>query len=123
MDSDIAGGFAEAVHDAAQRGFMNPQHARQTILPDASGVHPQLEVRVNVSIQAHVIALGFYGVAASCGETGMTVTVNHIAITVPKLDSLFVNILLLEDARKISQKYQTSGSIQRYEDFHPQICN
>ena len=68
MDSDIAGGFAEAVHDAAQRGFMNSQHARQTILPDAGGVHPQLEVRVNVSIQAHVIALGFYGVAASCRE-------------------------------------------------------
>ena len=70
MDSDIASGFAEAVHDAAQRGFMNSQHARQTILPDAGGVHLQFEVRVNVSIQAHVIALGFYGVAASCREQG-----------------------------------------------------
>ena len=68
VDSDVAGGFAKAVHDAAQRGFMNSQHARQTILPDAGGVHPQLEVRVNVSIQAHVIALGFYGVAASWRE-------------------------------------------------------
>ena len=28
MDTDVASGFAEAVHDAAQRGFMNPQHAR-----------------------------------------------------------------------------------------------
>ena len=68
VDTDVAGGFAEAVHDAAQGGFMNPQHARQTILPDAGGIHSQLEVRVNVSIQAHVIALGFYGVAASCGD-------------------------------------------------------
>jgi hypothetical protein len=68
VDTNVACGFAEAVHDAAQRGFMNPQHARQTILPDAGGVHPKLEVRVNVSIRAHVITLGFYGVAVSCGE-------------------------------------------------------
>ena len=79
VDSDVPGGFAKAVHNAAQRGFMNSQHARQTILPDPGGVHSQLEVRVNVSIQAHVIALGFYGVAASCRETGMTVTAKPLS--------------------------------------------
>ena len=41
-----------------------------------------------------------------------------VAIIVPKLYSLFVNILLKEGVRKVSQKYQTSGSIQRYEDCY-----
>lgn len=59
MHPEVAGGFAEAVHDAAQRGFMNSKHARETILPDAGGVHPQFQVGINVSIQAHVIALVF----------------------------------------------------------------
>lgn len=53
MHANVAGGLAKAVHDSAQRGFVNPQHSCQAILPDARGVHPQLEVRINVSIQSH----------------------------------------------------------------------
>jgi hypothetical protein len=67
MRAEFASGFAKAVHDAAQRGFMNSQHARQTILPDAGGVHPQFQVGINVSIQAQVIALVFCRVAALQG--------------------------------------------------------
>ena len=53
MHSNVAGGLSEAVHDAAQRGFVDAQHARQAVLPDARGVHPQLEVRIDVSVQGH----------------------------------------------------------------------
>lgn len=57
VDANVAGRLAKAVHDSAQRGFMDPQHSCQAILPDAGGVHPQLEVRINVSIQGHSSAL------------------------------------------------------------------
>ena len=36
---------------------MDAQHARQPVLPDAGGVHPQLQVWVDVSIQCHGFAL------------------------------------------------------------------
>lgn len=58
VDAEVTGGLAEAIHNAAQRRLMNAQHAGQTVLADAGGVHPQLQIRVNVSIQAHVFALG-----------------------------------------------------------------
>jgi hypothetical protein len=53
MHADIAGRFAETVHDSAQGGFVDAEHSCQTVLPDARGVHPQFQVRVNVSIQCH----------------------------------------------------------------------
>jgi hypothetical protein len=34
---------------------VNAQHARQAILPDASGVHSQLKIWVNISIQGQRI--------------------------------------------------------------------
>ena len=59
MDTDVARGLAKSVHDPAQGGFVNAQHSCQTVLPDARGVHPQLQVRVYVSIQGHGYALVF----------------------------------------------------------------
>jgi len=53
MHTNVAGGLAEAVHDAAQRSFVDAQHARQTVLPDAGGVHPQLQIGVYISVQGH----------------------------------------------------------------------
>jgi hypothetical protein len=123
VDADIAGGFAEAVHDAAQRGFMDSQHARQTVLPDARGVHPQLEVRVDVSIQAHVIALGFFGVAASRGEWDDCSCNSQLAIIVPKSEALFVNILLIGAVQKVPEKLLDFRSIRRYEASYSEICN
>lgn len=38
--ANIARGLSEAVHYAAKRGFMDAQHARKAVLPDARGVHP-----------------------------------------------------------------------------------
>jgi hypothetical protein len=64
MHADIARRLPEAIHDSAQRGFMYAQHPRQTVLPDACGVHPQFQVRVNVSIQGHDFALVFDWAAA-----------------------------------------------------------
>jgi hypothetical protein len=49
----IPGRFTEAVHDAAQRRFMNAKHSGEAILPNAGGVHAQLKIWVDVSIQAH----------------------------------------------------------------------
>jgi hypothetical protein len=36
---------------------MDTQHACQAILTDARGVHPQLEVWINVSVQGNGLAL------------------------------------------------------------------
>jgi hypothetical protein len=42
MYADVASGLAKSVHDPAQGRFVNAKHSRQTVLPDARGVHPQL---------------------------------------------------------------------------------
>jgi hypothetical protein len=68
MNSDIARRLPETVHDSAQGGLVNAQHSRQTVLPNARGVNPQLQVRVNVSIHGHAFALGFYQVQRSAGD-------------------------------------------------------
>ncbi len=54
--ADIAGWFAEPVHNAAQGSFVDAEHASQAILPNAGGVHPQFQVRVDITIQGHGIA-------------------------------------------------------------------
>jgi len=57
MNADIARGFPKAVHDSAQGRLMDAQHLRQTILSDARGVHPQLQIWIDISIQGHGFAL------------------------------------------------------------------
>ena len=66
VNADVAGRLPEAIHNAAQGCFMNAKHACQTVLPDAGGVHPQLQIRVDVSIQGHGLALVFYSAVACC---------------------------------------------------------
>lgn len=68
MHTDVAGGLPEPIHNPAQGGFVDAQHARQAVLTDARGVHPQLQIRINVSIQCHGLALDFYSATASFGE-------------------------------------------------------
>lgn len=51
LKAEVAGRLPEAVHDSAQGSFMNAEHSGQAVLPDAGGVHPQFQVRINVSIQ------------------------------------------------------------------------
>jgi len=41
VHADVTGRFAETIHDSAQGSFVNAQHFRQAVLPDAPGVHPQ----------------------------------------------------------------------------------
>ena len=94
MHADVTGWFTETVHDSAQGSFVNAQHFRQAILPDAPGVHPQFQVRVNVSVQGHGFALVFYRVAASCEIQKRLFLRKRHAIFVPTLKRLFVNILL-----------------------------
>jgi len=59
MNANIAGWFAKSVHDPAQGRFVNAKHSCQAVLPDARGVHPKLQVRVNVSVQCHGYTLNF----------------------------------------------------------------
>jgi hypothetical protein len=75
---DIPRWLSKTVHDPAKGSFMNAQHPRQTILSDARGVHPQLEVGVYVSIQCHSCALGFYSDAAFLWGTEEAVTTGDI---------------------------------------------
>jgi hypothetical protein len=68
VHAEIASWFTKAVHDSAQGSLVNAQHSRQPVLTDARGIHAQLQIRVNVSIQSHSFALAFYEAAASCRE-------------------------------------------------------
>ena len=36
---------------------MNAEHTCQAVLPDAGGVHPQLQVGIDISVKAHSFAL------------------------------------------------------------------
>ena len=53
VDADITGGLAKSVHDAAEGSFMNTQHSGQAVLADTGGVHAQLQIWIDISIQAH----------------------------------------------------------------------
>jgi hypothetical protein len=59
VHSNVAGRLAESVHDPAQGSFVNAKHFGQTVLPDACRVHPQLQIRVNISIQGQGVSLVF----------------------------------------------------------------
>jgi hypothetical protein len=86
--ANVASGLPEAIHDSAQGCFVNAQHACQAVLPDASRVHPQLEVRVNVSIQGHGLALDFYSAAACCEGQRRLLLKTVYAILEPNLGVL-----------------------------------
>ena len=45
--------FPEPVHNPAQGRFVNSQHSRQPVLPDASRVHPKLQIGIDISIDSH----------------------------------------------------------------------
>ena len=64
VDADVAGWFTESVHDAAQGGLMDSQHAGQAVLANTGGVHAQLQVWIDVTIQGHSSARFAIGVAA-----------------------------------------------------------
>jgi hypothetical protein len=87
-------GSRKAVHDSAQGRFVDAQHSRQAVLPDARGVHPQLQVRINVSIQGHGFALVFYSACSVLWGAGEAVTAKHQCNPSAKAETLFVNILL-----------------------------
>jgi len=42
LHAHVSGRLTEAVHDAAEGCFVDAQHTGQAVLPDSSGVHPQL---------------------------------------------------------------------------------
>jgi len=64
VNSNVASRLAKSVHDSAQGRFVDAEHSRKAILTDASRIHPQLQVRVNVSIQGHGFALAYLLAAA-----------------------------------------------------------
>ena len=51
--SEIPTWLAKPIDDLAQISLVNTNHFGQSILAYAGGVNPQLEIRVNVSIQWH----------------------------------------------------------------------
>ena len=57
--ADVASRFPEPVHDSAEGGFVYPQHSCQAVLADAGRVHSQLEIWIDISVQAHCFALDF----------------------------------------------------------------
>jgi len=101
VNADVAGRLAKAVHDSAEGRFVDAQHSCQAVLPDARGVHPELQVRVNVSIQGHGLALVLYRIAASCGEQQRLSLRNCTAIGLPNPKCLSVNILLRSSSWRI----------------------
>jgi hypothetical protein len=113
MHADIASGLTKAIHDSAQRGFVDAQHARQTVLPDASGVHPQLEVRVNVSIQGHDLSLGFCSAAALPWKAEMAVVETVSAIGVPNRESLICQHIVEVRKVKNSQILSTLPEVSK----------
>jgi hypothetical protein len=87
MHADVARRFPEAIHDAAQGSFMNAQHACQTVLPDAGGVHPQLKIGINVSIQGHGLSHSVSMSNQHSAGTERLLLPSPVAITVPNLRS------------------------------------
>jgi hypothetical protein len=94
MDANVTCGLAKAIHDSAQRRFVNAQHSCQTVLPDARGVHPQLQVRVYISIQGQGLlsSLNWLRLPAMSGRSQLLNSDD--AFCLPNLKSLHVNILL-----------------------------
>ena len=50
LGPEIAGGLAKSVHDSAQGSLVNAEHPGKAVLPNAGGVHSELQIRVDVSI-------------------------------------------------------------------------
>jgi len=105
MGSNVAGGLAEAVHNSAQRRFMDAQHACEAVLTDAGDIHAQLQIGIDVSIQGHGAGLFssvMQGPAASYAGLSM---LDLQAIGLPNPESLFVNILLINWGRLFPEEY------------------
>lgn len=50
--ANVSAWLAESVDDPAQMGFIDAEHSRQAILPNPSGVNSQLQIRIDLSIDA-----------------------------------------------------------------------
>ena len=94
MNADIARGFPKAVHDSAQGCLVNAQHFSQTVLSDTRGVHPQLQIRIDVSIQGHGFALFFNELQRSEGKQKSWCLQEAMQSGCQSLKCLSVNILL-----------------------------
>jgi hypothetical protein len=58
--SEISTWLTKPIDDLAQIGLVDANHFGQTILAYTGGVNPQLEIRINVSVQGHgVVPLTF----------------------------------------------------------------
>jgi len=78
VDANIAGRLAKSIHNSAQGGFVDTQHASQTVLPNAGCVHPQLQVGIDVSIQGQSMLSLISGCSILWGaEEAVTVKSNR----------------------------------------------
>jgi hypothetical protein len=83
VDSNIAGWLPEAIHNAAQGGFVNAEHACKAVLPDACRVHPELQIWVNVSIQGHGLSRSTFMVFQPLASARELLLLSMYAIAVP----------------------------------------
>ena len=104
MHPNIACWLTKAIHNPAEGCLVDAQHSCQTVLPDACGVHPQLQVRINVSIQGHGFALVFYRFAASCGDQNKLLLRHCFAISVPNAKRLICQHIVAMRPSGKSQK-------------------
>jgi hypothetical protein len=105
MNSDVTGWFAKSVHNPAQGRFVDAKHSCQTVLPDARGVHPKLQIRVYVSTQCHGYTLDFNWLRLSEGSKA-AVTAPCRAIRLPNSKMLIRQHIVargkLENSGKVS---------------------
>ena len=107
MNADIPSWLAESIHDSAQGRFVNAQHSCQAVLPDARGVHPQLQVRINVSIQGHSFALISCLASAHLWGAEEAANADSTAISVPNCESLIRQHIVALGIEMNSQKVAT----------------
>ena len=106
MGADVAGRLAETVHDAAQRRFMDAQHPSQTVLADPGGVHPQLQIGVDVTIQRHGVDLASVAFSTLAGIRGLLVLQTTMQLRSQTQSACLQHIVVrkcIDDSQKVGK--------------------
>ena len=90
---------------------MDAKHSCQAILADAGRVHPQLKVRIDVSIQGHG-SLSFDSGGSIRRGPEKAVLAIPLQIQGQSLSALFVNILLPACLNEAQKSFQVSRIIR-----------
>lgn len=90
----VIAGFTEAIYDLAEVSFVNSEHLGHSVLTKTGGINPQLQIRIDVTLNCHGIRPNVLFALRAVSRDGTPCYASYEQSGGQNVKSCFANILL-----------------------------